>query len=161
MVFFVELKFEIRMILFRRSDTLPAGSVRVHSVPKEVCQGDTARLSARSQKVLVWASVRLARSRPKHPIVALSTSSDLDPVRDAASRLGNLARHPVVVVTLSSELHGEGVVELLHGNLAVPVVVESPHERVLFVVCHEDVQPKRSRIYCLKCFAVLTISVPE
>ena len=137
------------LILFRRSDTLRAGSVRVHSVPKEVCQGVAARLNAGSQTVLVWASVHPAWSRPRHPILALSTSSDLDPVLDAAFRLVNPARLPVVVVVLSSELHSEGVVELLHGDLAVPVVVESSHKGVLLVVCHEDVQPKRIRIYCL------------
>ena len=109
--------------------------------------------------MLVWASVHQAWSRLQHPILALSTSSDLDPVLDAAFRLGNpaLARLPVVVVVLSSELHSEGVVELLHGDLAVPVVVESSHKRVLLVVGDEDVQPKRIRINCLKRLAVLTI----
>lgn len=136
------------LILFRRSVSFLAGSVRVHSVPKEVCQGVVARLNEGSQTVLVWANVHLARSRPKHPLKALATSSVLDPVLDAAFRLVNPARLPVVVV-LSSELHGEGVVELLHGNLAVPVVVESSHKGVLLVVGDKDVQPKRIRIYCL------------
>ena len=38
-----------------------------------------------------------------------------------------------------SELHSECVIELLHGDLSISVVVESSHEHVLFVVRHVDV----------------------
>ena len=81
--------------------------------------------------------------------MALSTNSVLDPVLDAAFRLANSACLSVVVVVLSSELHSEGVVELLHGNLSVPVVVESSHQGVFLVVGDEDVQPIRIIINCL------------
>ena len=38
-----------------------------------------------------------------------------------------------------SELTCKGVVELLHGDSAVTVVIELPHETVLLVVGHVDV----------------------
>ena len=41
-----------------------------------------------------------------------------------------------------SELRGEGVVELFHGDLSVLVVIEASHEDVLLVVRHVDVQPE-------------------
>ena len=93
-----------------------------------------------SQTLLVWANVHLAPFRQKHPEWALSSNSD--PSLDDDLRLA-LATVSVVVVVLSSELHSEGVVELLHGNLAVPVVVESSHQGVFLVVCDEDVQSKQ------------------
>ena len=44
---------------------------------------------------------------------------------------------------LCSEVLGECVIELFHGDLAVTVVVETSHQRVLFVVCHMDSQTKK------------------
>ena len=44
-----------------------------------------------------------------------------------------------------SELLCERVVELLHGDLAVAVVVEASHERVLLVVGNEDIKAKHHK----------------
>jgi len=44
-----------------------------------------------------------------------------------------------------SELLRERVVELLHGDLAVAVMVEASHERVLFVVRNEDIKAKHNK----------------
>ena len=47
---------------------------------------------------------------------------------------------PLVVFQVHrSELLGEGVVELLHGDLAVVVVIEPSHQDVFLVVGHVDV----------------------
>ena len=46
-----------------------------------------------------------------------------------------------------SELGGEGVVELFHGDLSVLVVIEASHEHVLLVVRHVDVQSKETYIH--------------
>ena len=51
---------------------------------------------------------------------------------------------PLVFGFQSSELLGERVVELFHGDLAILVVVEASHKDVLLVVGHMDVQPKRA-----------------
>ena len=45
-----------------------------------------------------------------------------------------------VRLTIHSELLGERVVELLHGDSAIAVVVELAHQHVLLVVGHVDVQ---------------------
>ena len=50
-----------------------------------------------------------------------------------------IAELPVVVEAWCSELHGEGVVELLHADHAVSVMVESSHQSVFFVVSNEDI----------------------
>ena len=42
-----------------------------------------------------------------------------------------------------SELHGECVVELFHGDFSISVVVEPSHEGVLLVVSDEDVEAKK------------------
>jgi hypothetical protein len=48
---------------------------------------------------------------------------------------------PLVFKVLGSELFGERVVELFHGDLSIAVVIESSHEDMLLVVGHVDVQP--------------------
>lgn len=52
-----------------------------------------------------------------------------------------MRRRLAAVALAVSELLGESVVELLHGDLSIAVVVESSHEDVLLVVGHVDVQP--------------------
>ena len=42
-----------------------------------------------------------------------------------------------------SKFLGEGVIELLHGNPAVTVVIELAHEDMLLVVSHMDVKPSK------------------
>ena len=42
-----------------------------------------------------------------------------------------------------SELHSECVIELLHGDLSISVVVESSHQGVFFMISDEDVQTKQ------------------
>ena len=52
-----------------------------------------------------------------------------------------LPRRRVFEFHSCSELLRESVVELLHGDLSVLVVIEFSHQDVLFVVRHVDVQP--------------------
>ena len=47
-------------------------------------------------------------------------------------------------VSTGSEFLSESVVELFHGDLAIAVVVEAPHERVLLVVGYVNAETKKS-----------------
>jgi hypothetical protein len=49
-----------------------------------------------------------------------------------------------VLTVCSAQLFGERVVELLHWDPAVAIVVEASHKDVLLVVGHVDVEPKKS-----------------
>ena len=71
---------------------------------------------------------------------SLSLGEDSELGLGLALRHVELAELPVVVERRSSELHSECVVELLHRDHTVCVVVESSHESMFFCVRDKDVQ---------------------
>ena len=96
----------------------------------------------RSQTLLVWANASDESNRSyctPYWFTLYHRVEDSELGFSLAVRHVNLAKLPVVVEFLSSELHSECVVELLHGDHSILIVVKSSHKRVFLMVCDEDV----------------------